>query len=58
MLDPDKYRTVTHAVEADDTHYIVVMERTPENDQLSDEEIVKRLQVWKHDQHLHAIDDE
>ncbi|CAM5250142.1 hypothetical protein SGLAM104S_01608 [Streptomyces glaucescens] len=57
MSDP-KYRTVSHTIEADDTLYVAVVERTPENEQMSDEEIIKSLKIWEQDQHLHPVDDE
>jgi hypothetical protein len=58
VLSPDEYRTVTHAVEADDTHYIAVLRRSPETDQMTDEEVIKGLEIWKREQHLHAVDGE
>ncbi|MGW4042986.1 hypothetical protein [Streptomyces sp. NPDC004721] len=56
MSEPD-HRIVTH--EAGDHRLIAIVERTPENDQLSDEEIAARLREWKRKQrHLRVVDDE
>jgi hypothetical protein len=56
MPNPE-YRTVTH--EDGDTCIIAIVQRTPENDQLTDEEIVTGFDHWKREQrHLRAVDSE
>lgn len=56
MPQPE-YRTVTH--EQGDARFIAVVRRTPENDQMTDEEIVTGLEAWKRGQrHLKAVDDQ
>lgn len=56
MPNPE-HRIVTH--EDGDTRVIAVLQRTAENDQLTDEEIVARFNAWKREQrHLRAVDSE
>ncbi|MER6977349.1 hypothetical protein ABT317_10080 [Streptomyces carpinensis] len=53
----ETHRIVRHLRE-DGSHVIAVLRRGGEGDQLSDEEIVARLDAWKAGQrHLHAVDD-
>jgi hypothetical protein len=52
----DDHRIVTH--EAGDSRHIAVVRRSAENDQLSDEEIIAKLEEWKRKGHLRAVDDD
>ncbi|MGW5123262.1 hypothetical protein ACWEQ7_04205 [Streptomyces sp. NPDC004069] len=56
MTEPEP-RVVTH--ETEDTRIIAAVRRTPETDEMSDDEIVAQLDKWKRKQrHLRAVDDE
>ncbi|UOB09108.1 hypothetical protein MQE23_08585 [Streptomyces sp. HP-A2021] len=52
-----KYRMVTH--EDGDRRVIAIIERTPDNEQKTDAEIVARLDQWTREQrHRGLVDDE
>lgn len=54
MTDPET-RIVSH--ETGDTRHIAVLRRSPETDQMSDEEIIARLQEWRRTRNTHADDE-
>ncbi|MFD8234027.1 hypothetical protein ACFV20_19365 [Streptomyces sp. NPDC059696] len=53
MLDP-KYRMVTH--EDEDRRVTAIIERTPDNEQKTDAEIVARFDEWQRKQRPAADD--
>ncbi|MFK0062645.1 hypothetical protein ACIQTN_25885 [Streptomyces werraensis] len=57
MTTDPQHRTVTH--EDGERLVVAIVERTPENEQLTDEEIVAGLDEWRRNHnHLHPVDDE